>query len=144
MEVMVQVLKVIASVVCVIPKAITGGGAFNIIYRPPSLNSKGNAITPSWEATCPSRYHNVGEKRRKTMSFVADHASEESVALWRVRHWCNMALFAQQSRKHHKGFHPLAADLPEEDSIVLGRLPDGWDGDGEELPDDGEVVWRYY
>lgn len=120
-------------------------GAFNIIYRPPTIPKKGKPQNPRWEATCPSRFHNDEEnhdKCRKTMSFPAN-PEEEVLCMWRIRHWCNLAIYAQQSKKKHLKKHPAADELCGEVAITEARLPDDWDGDGEEPPpaSDGEALF---
>ena len=106
-------------------------GNFTIVYRPATANKKGKLSSAAWEATCPAACHNVGGKTRckKTMSFKTDcEESAEQVTLWRIRHWCNMAVFAP-SKKEHMKYHPLLEDLPDEDAILKSQLPDDWVGE---------------
>ena len=63
------------------------------------------------------------------MSFKTDCEESEEVTLWRIRHWCNMAVFAP-SKKEHMKYHPLPEDLPDEDAILKSQLPDDWVGEG--------------
>ena len=115
-------------------------GPFNIIYRPASVNKHGKPTKPSWEATCPSFWHQVPRKCKKTISFAADDEDEECIAMWRVRHWCNAAPFAERSWVKHMAYHPLAVDLPEEAAMIENKLPDDWDGSDEEPGEEDKAL----
>lgn len=103
-------------------------GNFNLIYRPASFDKNGKALAPAWEAACPAESHNFGgQKCRKTMTFRPNAIGDlaETIPRWRVKHWCNMAVYAANKSQHIK-FHPSADDLPDERIIIQAKLPADW------------------
>ena len=108
-------------------RVITYWGPFSILYRPSKATKSGKETSAAWEATCWAAAHTLKQSCKKKMSIDSAKDDAETITSWRVRYWCNLAAHAR-NKVAHMAHHPSVEDLPDEDSIRRGMLPEGRTG----------------